>query len=334
MIRARTGAASSPATVSAHRLVNRRGDEVVLLDAGARIASMRLQLDDGPRDVILSYPDARDFLEDRYFLGGTIGRFANRIRNSTFELDGERVTLARNEGPHQLHGGPDGFHTRRWNIEPGAGQKQVAYRLRSSDGDQGYPGNVDARVQFDWSDDRELDIRYAVTTDRTTHVNLTNHAYFNLGAGARDVLDHRIAINAGHYTELDGASLPTGAVLPLAGSELDLRTPKAVRDLVEGRDARLRAARGADFNYVLSGDSPAATLLSPDGDLELAVHTSCPGIQLYTGQFLAAPFAPYAGLCLETQYFPDTPNQPAFPSTRLGPGQTWRETTSFRFLAR
>ena len=333
MIRARTSADDARMAVSAHRLVNRHGDEVALLDVGARIASIRLQLNDGPRDVVLSYPDARDFLEDRYFLGGTIGRFANRIRNSTFELDGERVTLAQNEGAHHLHGGPDGFHRRRWTTEPGASGKQVAFRLLSPDGDQGYPGNVDARVQYEWSDDRELEIRYTVTSDRPTHVNLTNHAYFNLGTAARDVLDHRIAIDADHYVDVDESFLPTGVIRSLARSELDLRTPKTVRELVEGRDARLRAARGADFTYVVPGEA-AATLQSPDGSLELSVHSTCPGIQLYTGQYLSTPFRPYAGLCLEAQYFPDSPNHPAFPSTRLDPGQTWTAMTSYRFFAR
>lgn len=334
MTRARTSAATPPPDPSVHRLVNRRGDEVELLDVGARISSIRLQLDGGPRDVVLNYPDIRGFLDDPYFLGGTIGRFANRIRNATFDIDGKRVTLAQNEGRHHLHGGPDGFHRRRWQTQPGATEQRVDYCLHSPDGDQGYPGNVDAGVRFAWSDDRELEVRYAATTDRPTHVNLTNHAYFNLGANTRDVLDHRVSVNAGDCVDVDASFLPTGVIRSLAGSELDLRTPRTVRELVNGSDARLRAARGADFTYVLSGTAAAATLQSPDGDLELTVHTSCPGIQLYTGQYLSVPFQPYAGLCLETQYFPDSPNHAAFPSTRLDPGRTWTATTTYRFDAR
>jgi len=305
----------------------------VLLDFGARVASIRLQLESGPRDVVLAYPDAHAYLADRYFLGGTIGRYGNRIRNATFDMDGAPVTLSANEGAHHLHGGSQGFHQRRWSMTAKHGEQRVEYRLRSPDGDQGYPGNVDARVVFGWSDERELEITYTATTDRPTHVNLTNHAYFNLGASSPDILDHRVAIHADHYTVLDEAFLPTGEIRDLAGTALDLRTPRTVRDLLAGGDASVRAARGADVNYVLSNAPAAATVLSPEGDLEMTVRTSCPGLQFYTGQYLAAPFHPYAGLCLESQHFPDAPNQATFPSTRLDPGQTWTETTTYHFTA-
>jgi aldose 1-epimerase len=316
--------------LAAHDLVNSHGDRVRLLNFGARIASIELELRHGPRRVTLGYEDPRDYLTDRYFIGATVGRYCNRIRDARLPVHGREWRLVPNNGAHHLHGGAEGFHRRFWRVAAGADRRHAEYELRSPHGDQGYPGALDARVRFEWNDARELAIRYQASTDQPTHVNLSNHSYFTLD-GAADVLGHVCSVNADSITEVDQALLPTGRYLDLAGTDLDLRGGAALSRAYESRDPRIASAAGMDFNYVLNGKEPAATVRSPQGDLCLTVSTTCPGLQLYSGQNLGTPFAPCQGLCLETQYFPDSPNQPHFPSTLLMPGDSYRESTVYRF---
>jgi aldose 1-epimerase len=316
--------------LSAHDLVNSHGDRVRLLNFGARIASIQLELRDGPRRVTLGYDDPRDYLADRYFLGATVGRYCNRIRDARLPVQGREWRLVPNSGAHQLHGGAGGFHRRFWRLAAGADPCHAEYRLLSPHGDQGYPGALEARVRFAWNDARELAIRYRASTDRPTHVNLSNHSYFTLD-GATDVLGHVCSVNADSITDVDPALLPTGRYLGVAGTDVDLRGGASLSRINESPDPRIASAGGMDFNYVLNGKEPAAMVSSPKGDLHLTVTTTCPGLQLYGGQNLGTPFAPCQGLCLETQYFPDSPNQPHFPSTLLMPGHTYRESTVYRF---
>ena len=317
-----------------HELVNTRGDRVRLLDYGARIASLELQMDDGVRSVVLGYPTAQCFLDDSYYMGCTVGRYCNRIAGSRFTIGENEFCLAANEGRNQLHGGPEGFDRRLWRIEAGANHESVAFHLLSEHGDQGFPGRLEAAVVYRWSERRELGIEYTARTDQPTHVNLTNHAYFNLDAVHADVLQHRLQIEADRVVPVDGECIPTGELAAIAGTALDLRRARRVADVVGSAHAAIRAARGIDLNYVLNDAAHAAELWSSSGDLKLSVTTSYPGLQCYTGQHLAAPWHPYAGLCLEPQFFPDSPNRAQFPSTLLTPARTFRAYIRYRFSAR
>lgn len=314
-----------------HVLENRNGDTIRLLNYGARIVSIRLMLAGGPREVVLGLPALEDYLDDTLYLGCTVGRYCNRIARARFAIGGRNFLLAANEGPNLLHGGADGFNQRFWDIVEGATSRCVSFRLRSPHGDQGFPGSIVARADFEWSDDRALSVTYRAETDRATHVNLTNHAYFNLDATSTDVLEHTLSIRGTAITEIAPDLLPTGTIADISGSDLDLQSPRKVRRIVESNDARVKLARGADFNYVSDGRGTRAELTSGDSRLSLHLESTCPGLQLYTGQHLHEPFRPFAGLCLEPQYFPDSPNQTRFPSTLLLPGGEFCETTQYIF---
>jgi aldose 1-epimerase len=317
-----------------HELLNSQGDRVSLLSFGARVSGIDLELEDGPRRVTLGYSCLPDWVADRYFVGATIGRCSNRIRDARFELDGALHVLMPNEGAHQLHGGPAGFHRRNWRRNGNADPGQAAFSLVSPDGEQGYPGELEATVRYTWNDQRELTVSFSATTNRPTHVNLCNHSYFNLDGAGGDILEHDILIDAESITETDTEFLPTGALADITDTTLDLRNDTRISTLCNSDDPRIANAGGCDFNYVLPGwEGPVARLTSSRGDLVMTVATTCPGLQFYTGQHLGPPFRRFGGLCLETQYFPDTPNQPAFPSTQLVPGQVYTASTTYRFIA-
>ena len=314
-------------------LRNARGDRVTLLNHGARLTRIELQLPDGIRNVILGYDDCAGYLTDAYFMGATVGRTCNRIAGAHFNLDGVGYPLDANEGKNHLHGGAGGFHNRYWSIDAAVPDDTVRFRLRSADGDQGYPGTVEASVTYRWTDERELEIRLEAETDRPTHVNMTNHAYFNLAGGGADVLGHRVHVASRQILPVDDDLLPTGDFLDVTGSGLDLRQPAALRDVIGSRHPLVVCAGGLDLNYVLGVAGGRAVLESPNGDLCLRMTTTCPGLQVYGGQKLGPPFAPHRGMCLEPQHFPDTPNQPAFPGTLLAPGERYSQTTRYRFIA-
>lgn len=314
-------------------LRNARGDRITLLNFGARLTRIELQLPDGIRNVVLGYEDNAGFLTDPYFMGATVGRYCNRIAGARFNLDGIDYSLDANEGRNHLHGGAGGFHNRYWSIDADVPDDTGRFQLQSADGDQGYPGTLEASVTYRWTDDRELEIRLEAETDRPTHVNMTNHAYFNLAGGSADVLGHRLHVASGQILQVDEDLLPTGDLLDVTGTGLDLSQSAALRDVIGSRHPLVVRTGGIDFNYVLGESGGRAELESPTGDLCLRMTTTCPGLQVYDGQKLGPPFAPNRGLCLEPQHFPDTPNQPAFPGTLLAPGERYSQTTRYRFIA-
>lgn len=320
-------------SLAERELRNSRGDRVTLLNLGARLTGIELQLPDGARNVIVGYEDVAAYRTDPYFMGATVGRFCNRIAGARFTLDGVDYPLDANEGNNHLHGGAGGFHSRLWSVDESAPDSTARYSLQSADGDQGYPGTLEASVTFSWTDDRELVIEYAAETDRPTHVNMTNHAYFNLSAGDADVLGHRLHVASRQILQVDEELLPTGDYLDVTGSGLDLGEPVSLRDVNASQHPLVSRTGGLDFNYVLDGAGGRAELESPNGDLRLQLTTTCPGLQVYGGQMLGPPFAPSRGMCLEPQHFPDTPNQPAFPDTLLAPGRRYSQTTRYRFVA-
>lgn len=314
-------------------LRNSRGDRVTLLNLGARLTGIELQLPGGPRNVIVGYEDAAGYLNDPYFMGATVGRFCNRIAGARFNLDGVDYSLDANEGRNHLHGGAGGFHSRLWSIDSELRDDTARFRLLSADGDQGYPGTLEAIASFRWTDDRELVIQLEAETDRPTHVNMTNHAYFNLSAGDADVLGHRLHVASRRILQVDEELLPTGDYLDVAGSGLDLRETVSLHEVNASQHPLVMRTGGLDFNYVLDESGGRAELESPNGDLCLQLTTTCPGLQVYGGQMLGPPFAPNRGMCLEPQHFPDTPNQPGFPGTLLAPGERYSQTTRYRFVA-
>ncbi|MEH3106863.1 MAG: galactose mutarotase [Sphingomonas fennica] len=298
-------------------------------DRHGRSGNVILGLDD-----IAAYPAAGGPGGDAC-MGGTCGRFANRIAGARFDLDGRTVRLAPNEGPNQLHGGPDGFHRRRWQGRVLA--DGVRLTLESADGDQGWPGRLTVAADFRLIDAETLAISYRARTDRPTHVNIVSHPYFNLD-GAGDILGHRLSIAADTYLPIDAAALPAGPPRAVAGTPFDFRGPRAVGDAIDADDEQLRHGAGYNHCYLPAGTGlrPVAHLASTASGRTMTLSTDQPGLQFYSGNALSAAaggFPDRAGFCLEAQAWPDAPNRPDAPSTRLDPGETYRSELRLRFGA-
>ena len=290
--------------------------------------------------------------EGGLFFGALIGRFANRIARGLFTLDGQEHKLAINNPPNALHGGPKGFDKRVWDVRPlsGAGEGSSAtLHYTSADGEEGYPGNLSVTVTYTLTDENEFHIRYQATTDKPTVINLTNHTYFNLaGVGsAEGVLQQVLMVDADHYTPIDANSIPLGQDAPVADTPFDFRTPTAIGARIRTDDEQLLRVAGYDHNWVLNkqGDTAvpqlAAIAFDPASGRTLECLTTEPGVQIYTGNSLKGNYAGNGGVyrqgdgfTLETQHYPDSPNQPGFPSTELRPGQEFDSTTIFRFGTR
>ncbi|HKI75098.1 MAG TPA: aldose epimerase family protein [Pseudomonadales bacterium] len=299
--------------------------EVTLLEFGVRLASIRRA--GVPHNLVLGYPDLAGYESDAASIGAVVGRFANRIRDGRFRLNGNNVQLSRNRNGYHIHGGYRGFGSRLWRgtaIDGG-----VRFDIDSADGEDGYPGNLHAAVHITLAED-SLQYRYEATSDADTIINLTNHAYFNL-TGTTSILDHDLMLEAEHYLPVDENMLPTGEILPVEGTPFDFRRVKSIGQDIHADHVQLKRGSGFDHCYVLRGggdEAPrVAAVLSADR-IAMTVSTTEPGIQLYTGNHLPAK---RGGVCLETQHFPDSPNQYGFPSTTLRAGETFTSTTQFRF---
>jgi aldose 1-epimerase len=297
-------------------------------------------------DVILGHDSVAPYVETPFYLGASIGRFANRIANAAFALDGRRHELVRSDGAHTLHGGAMGYDKVLWRIEQIEGAS-VTFAHSSPDGEQGFPGALEARVTYRLTEENELAVLYEASTDAPTVVGLTQHAYFNLSGAdsGRTILAHRLTIAADAFTPVDPGMIPTGEIRAVAGTPFDFRQAKQVgAHLRDGRDEQLRRGRGYDHNFVLRGGPArdpkfAARLEDPVSGRVLEILTTEPGLQFYTGNFLdgrligkgGVTYRQSDGLCLEPQQFPDAPNQPSFPSARLNPGETYRHVSLYRF---
>jgi aldose 1-epimerase len=292
----------------------------------------------GRDDVLLGYATLDGYLHNNPYLGATIGRFANRIGNAHFTLDGQGYALFKNDGEHSLHGGRRGFDRLLWKAEA-YGEKDgvfVRLELESPDGDEGYPGNLWAEVTYGVTKSNQILAEYRAEVDERCPVNLTNHAYFNLaGEGKGDILSHEVRIFASSYVEVDSSLIPTGRLVPVKGTPFDFTRPKPV-----GRD--IAAAGGYDHCYALDGGvrdlKPCAEVSEAESGRSMKVFTTQPGLQFYTGNFLAgipgkigSVYHKHGGFCLETQYFPDSPNPPAFPDAIFGPGRVYHEKSLFSF---
>ncbi len=340
LLAAAPGAAEQ--TVTAHRLENAAGWSVDLLDLGATVQALRVPDREGRlADVVLGFDDPEAYRGRHPYFGSFVGRFANRIGGASFLLQGRRVELVPNERGNQLHGGPEGFHARVFAVEPAQDPDGPALRFAwtSPDGDQGYPGELEVAVTYTLLPDG-LRMRVEATTDAPTLFNPTQHAYFNL-AGAGDVREHELWIDADAITPVDEALIPTGELRPVAGTVFDFRTPRRIGERLDAPE--LAATRGYDHNYALRGEGlrRVARLREPGSGRVLEVETDRPGLQLYTGGGLhgrivgkgGRKIARHGGVCLETQLWPDAPNQPSFPSALLEPGERFRSVTIFRFRA-
>lgn len=317
------------------------GAEVRVTPYGAAIVSLRVPDRDGQLDdVVLGYDGLDGYLADRCFMGVVVGRYANRIRGGRFSLDGHEFVLETNDGPNHLHGGSDGFHRRLWAAEQGAGDV-VVFRVVSADGEGGYPGRVEASVTYALTARNELSVDYRAASDRPTPVCLTQHSYFNL-AGGGSVLDHVLTIDADAFTPVDETLIPTGERAPVGGTPFDFTSGRPIGERIGDAHAQIRIGNGYDHNFVLRpgrGTRRAARLADPRSGRVMDVLTTEPGLQFYSGNFLAGEprgrggraYGRHGGLCLETQAFPDSPNRPEFPSSIVRPGAPYASRTVFSF---
>lgn len=328
------GRLSHGAPVSLHLLRSASGVTATLSPLGAALVSLQVPDRDGrPGEVVLGLEAPADYESNPNYLGVTVGRFAGRVANGSFELDGRRVRLHENFFGHQLHGGPSGFGHRLWAAEPAVeeGTPGVRFHLTSPGGDQGWPGTVEASVTYLLDDSGALSIRYRAVTDAPTHLSLTNHAYFNL-AGSGDVSGHFLEVAADRYLELGEWGIPTGRLTAVEGTPFDFTREKSLFRDAPHYDHCLEIR---DWDGSLRR---CARLVDPGSGRIMTVRTTLPGLQLYTPDFRdplpgrgGITYRGRAALCLETQFFPDAPNQPAFPSTRLDPGEAWTHETVLTF---
>ena len=337
--------------VERFKLTNANGIRLACLSYGGVIQSLFVPDRHGNMaDVVLGYDTLEQYRGDRSYLGALVGRYANRIRDGRFTLDGREYTLARNEGVSHLHGGVRGFNAVVWNAEPfeREAERGVVLEYVSPDGDEGYPGTLRARVTYTLTDANSLIVEYVASANAPTPVNLTQHSYFNLrGDGNGDILGHEIQLAASRFTAVDETLLPTGELREVRGTPLDFRTSRDIGGRIDESDDQLRYPGGYDHNFVLDRDGEtgvvlAARLSEPTTGRGVDVYTTEPGIQFYSGNFLDGSFVakagrryPYrSGLALETQHFPDSPNQPTFPSSILRPGEELRSRTEYHFVVR
>ena len=323
-------------------LKNVNGVEVRAITYGGIITSLKTPDRAGAfGDIVLGFDTLEGYLGYHPYFGGIIGRYANRIALGRFTIDGIAHKLAMNNGPNHLHGGEKGFDKHVWQAEV-IGGNSVRFSRVSPGGEEGYPGTLQVAVSYSLTNYNELIVEYQATTDLPTHVNLTQHSYFNL-AGAGDVLGHELTIDANRYTPVDASTIPTGVLAPVAGTPFDFRKPALIGARIEAKHPQIAHGRGYDHNYVLNREGNtlefAARVTEPVSGRVLEVATTEPGMQLYTGNFLdgsikgkgGAAYGRHAGFCLETQHYPDTPNKPDFPSTLLRPGSTYSSRTVFKF---
>ncbi len=333
-------------------LTNSNGLEVSIMNYGGRIVTLKTPDREGKfDDLVLGFDTLDGYIHKNPYFGALVGRYANRIAGASFVLDGKTFSVPMNDGPNSLHGGTKGFDKVVWTAREVHDGENAHLELshRSPDGENGYPGTLDVQVSYELTDENELRIGYRAGTDKKTVINLTNHSYFDLsGQGERNVLDHVVTVNADYFTPINQHLIPTGEFQGVEDTPFDFRSPTVVGARIDDKNEQLKLALGYDHNFVLNrallngsgGDLTfAARALHPKTGRVLEVSTTQPGIQFYTGNHLDgsvkgkgdATYPFRSGLCFETQHFPDSPNQPNFPSTELNPQEEYQSSTVFRF---
>ncbi|MBD0702322.1 MULTISPECIES: aldose epimerase family protein [unclassified Pseudomonas] len=352
--RAAFGKTSDGTAVEKFVLRNSHGMEATVITYGGILQSLIVPDKNGmAADVVLGFDDVQGYQKNgNVYFGATIGRFGNRLAGGAFELDGKRYQVPQNDKSNSLHGGPQGFDKRVWKAEPHDGKDSVGVTLTylSADGEMGFPGALKTDVTYSLNEQNELRIEYQATTDKPTVLNLTNHSYFNLaGAGNGDILKQVATLHAAHYTPVTDKLIPTGELAPVAGTPMDFTKPTAIGTHIKADHPQLKFAEpkqgGFDFNWALDakGDVSklAADVYDPQSGRRLELYTTEPGVQFYTSNFLDGTikgkhgkvYPHWGAFTLETQHYPDSPNQPNFPSTRLDPGQTYTQTMVLKFSA-
>ena len=332
-----------------YTLTNSHGVEVRAMNYGGIILSLRVPDRKGQlADIVLGHEKAEGYMPNPPYLGAIVGRYANRIANGTFTLDGKAYTLPKNDGPNTLHGGlTRTFDKVVWDGEALKGKNAVAFSYLSKDGEEGFPGNLKVKVTYTLTDSNELVIDYDATTDKATPINVSQHSYFNLkGEGNGDILDHEIMINADKFTPVDKNLIPTGELRAVKGTPFDFTTSTKIGARIEDQYEQMVLGHGYDHNFVLNrkgaGLSSAVRVYEPTTGRVLEVSTTQPAVQFYTGNFLDGSvtgkeghvYKRRYGFCLETQHYPDSPNHPDFPSAVLKPGEKFHQTTVFKFSAK
>jgi len=329
-------------------LTNKSGAEVSITNYGGAVVSLKVPDRNGNlADVVLGYDNADGYVNDKSFFGALVGRYGNRIGHAQFALDGKTYTLAKNNGENSLHGGIKGFNKPVWTakIIPVKDGQSLELSYRSKDGEEGFPGNLKVSVIYTLTDSNAFFFNYSATTDKKTVVNLTNHSYFNLGGqGSGDILGHQLMIQADKFTPVDAGLIPTGELRDVASTPFDFRKPAAIGARIDQDEEQLKLGGGYDHNFVLrpsngAGEFLAARVVEPASGRVLEVWTTQPGVQFYTGNFLDGKTAGKGGVtyphrsafCLETQHYPDSPNQPKFPSVVLNPGERYHTITTYKF---
>lgn len=328
-------------------LVNQRGMRVTIVNYGARIAGVVVPDRHGtPADVVLGFDDLSSYVGARFYMGATIGRFADRISGGGFTLHGKKYQVTLNSDGSHLHGGAVGFDKKFWKaaVAGNPDKPELEFKLLSPDGDEGYPGTVEVIVTYTVSDNNELQIRYSATTDKSTIINLSNHTYFNLtGSAANSILDHILMVDADSFTPMDKFSIPTGEMASVEDTPMDFRKPRRVGDRIDVDYSQLKLAGGYDHNWALNKYDgtihKAGSLYEPSTGRLVEVFTDQPSLQVYSGNNFdgsiigknGVPLNRRSGLCLECQHFPDSPNKKEFPSVVVEPRATYRQTTVYKF---
>jgi aldose 1-epimerase len=308
---------------------------------GARIVSLVVpDSSNKPTDIVLGYPTIDDYRQQpEDYMGAIVGRCANRIAAGLFVLNGKTCILPVNDGPNTLHGGAKGLHARVWRVV-NATDRMITMAYRSPDGEEGFPGNLDIEIVYEWTGINTLQMRYRATTDRTTLVNLSNHSYFNLsGEGSDTILDHQLMLNADFYTPVNGTLIPRGELQPVAGTPFDFRLGLAIGSRINDKDEQLDIGRGYDHNFALRHGTTAVEMSSPKNGIRMKLTTDRPGLQFYSGNFLdgtrigkaGKPYGFRSAVALEPQGFPDAIHHPQFPSEVLKPGEVYYSVSEYRF---
>lgn len=339
-------------SIKLYTLKNESGMTVRVTNYGAIITSIIVPDRNGKQaDVALGYDRVEDYINavDKPYFGAVVGRYGNRIAKGEFTLDGETYSLLQNNGENHLHGGAIGFDKVVWAVDEYVEGKSLTLSYLAKDKEEGYPGNLELIIVYTLADDNSLVVDYHATTDKATPINVTQHTYFNLkGEGQGTILDHKLMLNAKTFTPVDESLIPTGEMPAVAGTPFDFTTAKAIGRDIDQQNEQLVFGLGYDHNWILNKDgkegelSLAAQVHEPSSGRVMEIYTTEPGIQFYCGNFLdgrlkgksGKPYVHRGGFCLETQHFPDSPNQPNFPSTILKPGETYESKTVFKFSAK
>lgn len=330
-----------------YKVTNMNGVSMSVTNYGGIITELKVPDKNGNMiDIVLGYDKVEDYIKESPYFGATIGRYGNRIAKGKFTLNNTEYILASNDGSNHLHGGVKGFDKVLWDLEVFQKETElgVVMKYTSKDGEEGYPGNLDVTVIYTLTDNNELKIDYLATTDKPTICNLTNHSYFNFkDAGGSTILDHELQILADKYTPIDSTSIPLGELMPVDGTPFDFREPKKIGRDINEENEQIKNGIGYDHNFVLNGKIGdlrlAARVVEYTSGIIMEIFTEEPGIQFYSGNFLDGSltgkngtiYHKRSGFCIETQHFPDSPNQPDWPTTTLNPGETYKTSTIHKF---